>query len=183
MPGLDVRRFEAFVRAHQNTVFAVSLRLLGDASEAEDVSQSVFLKAWQRFDALESSDAAVGWLRTVARNECLNHLKRHRQRWRLFSEMDRNDESGETFEAQLPATDSASADAAYDSQASQEARLERALGRLPAHQRVPLVLFHFEAQSYQDIASALGVSIGKIKTDIHRGRETLKRQLQSGGDQ
>jgi len=55
--------------------------------------------------------------------------------------------------------------------------LEEALRRLPDHQRVPLVLFHFEDMSYQDIADALGVSMGKVKTDIHRGREALRRQL------
>ncbi len=177
MPGLDVRRFEAFVRAHQDMVFAVSVRLLGDAAEAEDVSQSVFLKAWQRFAALETSEAAAGWLRTVARNACLNHLTRHRQRYRLFSEMDSRGAGEPTFEAQLPAV---APDAADEARAEQAADLEQALRQLPAHQRVPLVLFHFEAQSYQDIASALGVSVGKIKTDIHRGRETLKRQLGAG---
>ena len=50
-------------------------------------------------------------------------------------------------------------------------------GRLPDHQRVPLVLFHFEEMSYQEIADALGVSLGKVKTDIHRGREALETQL------
>jgi RNA polymerase sigma-70 factor (ECF subfamily) len=55
--------------------------------------------------------------------------------------------------------------------------LESALRALPDHQRVPLVLFHFEERSYQDIATLLGVSVGKIKTDIHRGRLALKRVL------
>ena len=53
----------------------------------------------------------------------------------------------------------------------------RALHRLPDHQRVPLALFHFEEMSYQEIAAALGVSVGKVKTDIHRGRETLRGLL------
>jgi RNA polymerase sigma-70 factor (ECF subfamily) len=48
---------------------------------------------------------------------------------------------------------------------------------LPDHQRVPLVLFHFEQRSYQDIADLLGVSLGKVKTDIHRGREALRVHL------
>ena len=48
---------------------------------------------------------------------------------------------------------------------------------LPDHQRVPLVLFHFEGTGYQEIADTLGVSLGKVKTDIHRGREALKRVL------
>jgi RNA polymerase sigma-70 factor, ECF subfamily len=55
--------------------------------------------------------------------------------------------------------------------------LARALSHLPDHQRVPLVLFHFENMSYQDIAVALGVSVGKVKTDIHRGRQALRTQL------
>jgi len=56
-------------------------------------------------------------------------------------------------------------------------QLESALRRLPDHQRVPLVLFHFEERSYQEIAGTLGVSLAKVKTDIHRGREALKKYL------
>jgi RNA polymerase sigma-70 factor (ECF subfamily) len=55
--------------------------------------------------------------------------------------------------------------------------LERALKALPDHQRVPLVLFHFEELGYQEIADTLGASLAKVKTDIHRGREALKRLL------
>ena len=58
--------------------------------------------------------------------------------------------------------------------------LEAALRRLSDAQRVPLVLFHFEGLSYQQIADALGVSLGKIKTDIHRGRDALRRYLNDG---
>jgi len=65
----------------------------------------------------------------------------------------------------------------YLDEADRHARLERALRGLPDHQRVPLVLFHFEAMSYDQIAAALGVSLGKVKTDIHRGREALKKEL------
>ena len=61
--------------------------------------------------------------------------------------------------------------------ADADAALEAAIRALPDHQRVPLVLFHFEDASYQEIASTLGVSLGKVKTDIHRGREALKRIL------
>jgi len=56
-------------------------------------------------------------------------------------------------------------------------QLEHAIRKLPDHQRVPLVLFHFEEASYQDIANTLGVSLGKVKTDIHRGRAALRRLL------
>ena len=63
----------------------------------------------------------------------------------------------------------------------ERARLELALRALPVHQRVPLVLFHFEEVSYEEIASTLGVSLAKVKTDIHRGREALRKVLEGHG--
>lgn len=65
---------------------------------------------------------------------------------------------------------------ALDEEDDQQA-LEAALTKLPEHQRVPLVLYHFEEQSYQQIADLLGVSLGKVKTDIHRGREALRKYI------
>ncbi|MGB0582541.1 MAG: RNA polymerase sigma factor, partial [Limisphaerales bacterium] len=55
--------------------------------------------------------------------------------------------------------------------------LEEALTKLPDKQRIPLTLYHFEDMSYDEIAAQLGVSLGKIKTDIHRARESLKKTL------
>ena len=174
----DVNAFEAFVRAHQDMVYATAVRLLGNPAEAEDVAQTVFLKAYERFDQLGSSPAAAGWLKTVARNACLNHLSRYRSRWRLFSELaGREDDADVPFEA---AADGGDSPIRALERADQHERLEHALRRLPDHQRVPLVLFHFDDASYEEIAALLRVSIGKIKTDIHRGREALRRHLASG---
>jgi RNA polymerase sigma-70 factor (ECF subfamily) len=79
------------------------------------------------------------------------------------------------YEASLRATDSPARDL---ERADDRERLEQALRRLPAHQRVPLVLFHFEDASYEEIARALRISLAKVKTDIHRGREALRKQLE-----
>ena len=170
--------FEAFVRRFQDMVFATAVRLLGNPVDAEDVAQTVFLRAFERFDAIGESPAAAGWLRTVTRHACLNHLSRYRKRWRLFSELaPAGDDASEAgYEATLAATDSPSTALEI---AQQREELHQALAGLPDHQRVPLVLFHFEDMSYQDIAGLLGVSLGKVKTDIHRGRETLKQFLTS----
>ena len=172
----DAGRFEAFVRRYQDMVFATAVRLLGSPADAEDIAQTVFLRAFQRFGEIGASPAAAGWLKTVTRNACLNHLSRYRARWRFFSELGRpvaeDSESG--YEASLMSDDSLALDV---ERADLRDHLEEALRRLPDHQRIPLVLFHFEDMSYQDIAVVLGVSLGKLKTDIHRGREALRRQL------
>ena len=168
-------RFEAFVRDHQDIVFAAAVRLLGNRTDAEDIAQTVFLKAFQQFDQLEVSPAAAGWLRTVTRNACLNHLTRYRSRWRFFSELGRRDEQGGAEIVEWPAQTSSPLDDLERGEAAR--RLEEALHGLPDHQRVPLVLFHFERMSYQEIAETLGVALGKVKTDMHRGRSALKTAL------
>ncbi len=164
----DVSQFEAFVRKYQDDVFATALRLLGNPSDAEDVAQTVFLRAFERFDAIGNQPAVGGWLRTVTTNLCLNYLTRFRSRWRLFSEME-TDDAGTTFADTIPA-ETVSGD--------EHAQLEASLQALPEHQRVPLVLFHFEGRSYKEIAALLGVSLGKVKTDIHRGRKVLRDRLE-----
>lgn len=168
--------FEAFVRRFQDMVFATAVRLLDNPVDAEDVAQTVFLRAFQRFDAIGDSPAAAGWLRTVTRHACLNHLSRYRRRWRLFSELAQPDEGAPDipYEAEIVSSETP-ATAIESDQRRQE--LQQALSRLPDHQRVPLVLFHYEDMSYQDIAALLGVSLGKVKTDIHRGRGSLKKYL------
>lgn len=180
----DADPFEAFVRRYQDMVFATAVRLLGNPAEAEDVAQTVFLKAFQRFEDIGTSPAAAGWLKTVTRNACLNHLSRYRSRWRFFSELERRDAEGDEagYEADLPSDPGPEgrghrAHALEMERADVREQVEQALRLLPDHQRVPLVLFHFEDASYQEIADALGVSLGKVKTDIHRGREALKQLL------
>ena len=163
--------FDAFVREYQDMVYAVSVRLLANEADAEDVAHTVFLRAYERFATLRREPAVAGWLKTTATNLCLNHLERYRARWRFFSEFG---------EAGGAAFDTAGADVAADEaldEADRHARLEGALRALPPHQRVPLVLFHFEQHSYDEIARVLGVSIGKVKTDMHRGRLALRRWL------
>jgi S-DNA-T family DNA segregation ATPase FtsK/SpoIIIE len=125
----DVERFEAFVRTYQDLVFATAVRLLGNPAEAEDVVQSVFLKAFEQFDTIGSSPAAAGWVRTVARNACLNHLSRYRSRWRFFSELGPADENADSpYEASLAGTDSPAHEL---EQKDERERLEQALRRLP----------------------------------------------------
>jgi RNA polymerase sigma-70 factor (ECF subfamily) len=166
--------FEAFMQSYQDMVFSNAARLLGDPTEAEDIAQVVFLKAYERFAELSQSPTVGGWLKTVTRNLCLNHLSRYRARWRFFSEMRTETDDSEAYEANLPAPETH--DQAVNT-ADQRQLLEEALQKLPENQRVPLVLYHFEGMRYEEIAEKLGASLSKVKTDIFRGREALRRKL------
>jgi len=169
----NAEQFETFMRNYQNMVFSTAMRLLANQSEAEDVAQEVFLKAYENFERLEGSPSAGGWLKTVATNLSLNHLSRYRSRWSFFSEMfsGRDEEPGEP---EFPADDNVEEDLMKTERCAQ---VEQVLQELPPAQRVPLVLYHLEEFGYEEIAAKLGVSLGKVKTDISRGREVLRRKL------
>ncbi len=169
----DAQHFELFMRNYQNMVFSTAMRLLANQAEAEDISQEVFLKAFARFDQLRDDPHAAGWLKTVATNLSLNHLSRYRSRWRFFSELFPNREEDDDAEPEF--ADESGADVLE--QRERSVWVEQALHKLPTAQRVPLVLYHIEGFSYEEIASKLGVSLGKVKTDIFRARETLRRKL------
>ncbi len=169
----EAHHFEAFMRNYQNMVFSTAFRLVGNQAEAEDISQEVFLKAYERYDQLRDSPTVGGWLKTVATNLSLNHLTRYRARWRFFSEMrSPDDDTDATLEIPAPETLHQELDAA-----DQRRLVDAALQKLPAAQRVPLVLFHLEGKSYEEISVALGISLSKVKIDIFRGREALRRKL------
>ncbi len=170
----DAQQFEAFVTAYQNMVFSTAMRLTANPSEAEDISQETFMRAFEHFEELREDPRAGGWLKTVAVNLSLNHLSRYRKRWSFFSELVRHDSDGDETELEYAAPDDV--EAAF---AIEERRLmvEAALRQLPAAQRVPLVLFHLEGMKYEEIAARLGVSLGKVKTDIFRARAVLHKKL------
>ena len=172
----DPRQFESFMQNYQDMVFTTALRLVGHQADAEDIAQETFLRAYRHFDELRHSPSAGGWLKTVARNLSLNHLSRYRARWRFFSESetDRPGHEDRDFASELPAPDTH--EQCTDA-ADRRALIESALEGLPTSQRVALVLYHFEDRSYEEIASSLRVSLGKVKTDIHRAREVLRRKL------
>jgi RNA polymerase sigma-70 factor, ECF subfamily len=166
------------MRAYQDMVFTTAARLVGDDRQAEDIAQEVFLKAYENFDQLRTSPSAGGWLKTVSRNLSLNHIFRYRRRWRMFSEMRREDSEEDEPEVEFAVPDDviAGVDAGM-----RHGLVEEALQGLPERQRLPLVLYHFEELSYEEIAERLNVSLAKVKTDIFRARAALAKLLAQRG--
>jgi RNA polymerase sigma-70 factor (ECF subfamily) len=167
------------MRAYQDMVFSTAARLAGNDDQAEDIAQEVFLKAYEHFAQLRTSPAAGGWLKTVTTNLTLNYLSRYRNRWRVFSDFrpaaDDDDSSGPDLGA-LPDMLLADLD-------GEQRRLliDAALRKLPEHQRLALVLYHFEDLSYEEITVKLHASLAKVKTDIRRARAALLPLLHTAG--
>jgi RNA polymerase sigma-70 factor, ECF subfamily len=179
-----------FMRDYQDMVFATARRLTSSDATAQDITQDVFLKAWEHFASLRERVGAGGWLKTVTLRLSLNHLGRYRRRWRFFSELLPAPGSGGSSESSDQDSSDAQVefavgtlDSVFSTLADEErdARVRAALARLPDAQRVPLVLFHYEEHSYQQIATDLEISVAKVQTDILRGRVALAKLLQENG--
>jgi RNA polymerase sigma-70 factor (ECF subfamily) len=174
----STENFEQFMRNYQNMVFSTALRLTASEAEAQDIAQEVFLKAYERFSDLQSSPTVGGWLKTVATNLSLNHITRYRRRWTFFSELVSDDSERDEPMFDVPAPE---VTGEHMNEADQRRVLETALFKLPPTQRIPLVLYHFENKTYEEIAATLKISLSKVKTDIFRGREALKKKLMLRG--
>ena len=170
--------FTTFMRTYQNMVYSTAARLTGDPAQAEDIAQEVFLRAHRGFGQLRGNPRAAGWLKTVATNLTLTHLTRYRKRWVFFSQMHNDDDGADDAVLDFPSSESVVADVEAD---ERQGLIEEALQHLPEHQRVPLVLFHFEELPYEEIATRLRISLPKVKTDIHRARAALARVLAQRG--
>jgi RNA polymerase sigma-70 factor, ECF subfamily len=168
------------MRAYQDMVFSTAARITGNDVQAEDIAQEVFLKAYEHFDQLRPSPTAGGWLKTVTTNLTLNYLARYRRRWRFFSELRRADAQDEDAEIEFAAPDALLP--GLDAR-QRGALVDQALKSLPQRQRTPLVLYHFEEMSYEEIATKLDVSLAKVKTDIFRARAALATKLAASGVQ
>src|SRR5450432_1127424 len=168
------------MRAYQDMVFSTASRLAGSDTQAQDIAQEVFMRAFEHFSDLQSSATAGGWLKTVTTNLTLNYLRRYRQRWRMFSELRPAAAVEDTSapELEVPQPDTLLAELGAE---QRRVLIDDALRRLPEHQRLPLVLYHFEELSYEEISVKLRSSLAKVKTDIRRARAALLPLLRSGG--
>ncbi|MEO0398987.1 MAG: RNA polymerase sigma factor [Pseudomonadota bacterium] len=149
---------------HTDKVMAVCYRLLNDRAAAEDVVQETFLKLWKNAGAWTPGKAQLStWLYRVARNACVDRLRRAGREAPEDAAPERADQSP-SAEAQLIAADRAST-------------IEAALQALPARQREAIVLCHYQELSNGEAAEILGASVEAVESLLARARRTLKASL------
>jgi RNA polymerase sigma-70 factor, ECF subfamily len=165
--------FDAWMRAEQRRVFLLCWRMLADRDEADSATQDVFVKAYRATrNGAEQPEDASKWLTRVAVNTCLDRLRS--RRWQFW----RKRAAAETEEALWREQAAAAPDAEDRLYARQiEARLMAALARLTPRQRAVFTLRHFEDKSLDEIAQALGVDIGSVKSHMFRAVQKLRAEL------
>jgi RNA polymerase sigma-70 factor, ECF subfamily len=160
----DTAAAEALVRAHMRRVVGLARRLLGDAAEAEDVAQDVFLQVWRNAAKWRDGEAKFStWLHRVAVNACYDRLRK-RGRW-----------VGEDAATEI--ADPAPHPAQQILGVQRAQRVKDALMTLPERQRAAITLCHFEEMSNAEAAGVLEISIEALESLLARGRRSLKAAL------
>jgi RNA polymerase sigma-70 factor, ECF subfamily len=163
----DARAFEELVISHQHRVFGVALRMLGNAAEAEEVAQEAFLRAHRAIGSFRGEAKLSTWLYGIASRLCLNRLAGGERRLVRGGE------------AELERLADSGADPAADLDRSEvEQALHRAIAELPEERRIVVVLRDLEGLSYEEIAAALELELGTVRSRLHRARMDLKDKLE-----
>jgi RNA polymerase sigma-70 factor (ECF subfamily) len=171
----DRDAFEALVEKYKQPVMNLVYRTLPDATEAEDLAQHVFVQVFKSAHRYEVSAKFSTWIFTIARNLCLNEIRRRsRHPAESFDEA-----SAENEDQPLRQFEDLKTFSPPDAllQGELEEKIGEALASLPEKQRTALVLCRQDELSYEEIAEVLGCSLSATKSLIHRARETLKQQL------
>ena len=160
----DVGAFEGLYREHSGRTYALCLRLVGgDANDAKELLQDVFVRAWRRLDTFRGDSAFSSWLHRLAVNTMLENARTDGRRTARVLPMDDT---------------SRLAGAARSSGIELKLDMETAIASLPKGARVAFVLHDVEGYQHQEIAAQLGVSVGTVKAQLHRARRLLRERLE-----
>ena len=171
----DRAAFAELVGKFRQPLFNFIFRTLRDETETEDVAQAAFLQVWKSRARYERTAKFSTWLFTIARNLCLNELRRrsrHPAESIEETHAEHEDQPQRQYEDKkvfLPTETALHGELAR--------KIEEALSALPEQQRTDILLCRQDELSYEEIAEILGCSLSATKSIIHRGRETLKEKL------
>jgi len=161
-------------------LYPMALRLLGDATEAEEAVQETFVEIFRSLPRYRGEAAFATWATRI----CVNVSLRRRERLRRARAIVETPEEGDVDRAQVPSEVRPRTPEAETERRELAGFVHAALERLPEEFRAALVLRELEGMAYAEIAAALGTAVGTVKSRVHRGRMMLKDFLQQrlGGD-
>ena len=165
----DVNAFEKLVTEYERAVYAIAQRMTGNAEDAADMTQETFIKAYNSLSSFRGDSKFSVWLYRIANNVCLDFL-RSRSRKPTVS-LSAEDDDGEETQLDI-ADESQSPELLLESALTRDA-VRRGLDSLPPDYKQILLLREIQGLSYEEIAAALGIESGTVKSRIFRARKRL----------
>ena len=162
----DMDAFEELYRRHFRRVYALCLRMMGNPTEAEDLTQEVFTNLYKKIGSFRGDSAFTTWLHRMTVNQVLMHFRKRSTR------SERTTDEGETPVQIVLGTENPNRMPIIDRIA-----LEKAIAELPLGYRTVFVLHDVEGHEHEEIASMLGIAAGTSKSQLHKARLKLRNLL------
>lgn len=162
----DNAAYEVLVKKYHRPIYNLALRMVKKPEDAEDITQNVFVKAYEKLDSYRPSHQFFSWIYRIAVNESINFSKRQRR-------LDEYESGVTAFREETPAD-------AYGQDALSNA-IGRAIKMLKIDYRLVIVLKHYHDFSYKEMSEVLGVPVKTVKSRLFTARQQLKEILESEG--
>jgi RNA polymerase sigma-70 factor (ECF subfamily) len=169
----DKNAFGDIVEFYKDKVFQICFRMVGNRSEAEDIAQETFIRAYINIGNYNMDKKFSTWLYRIATNLCIDRLRKKKADYSLDAEVTGTE--GLTMYSQIPSADPLPEDAVAFMELQDF--LQRELLALPEKYRTAIILKYMEELSLNEISEILDLPVGTVKTHIHRGREALRKRL------
>jgi len=169
----DQAAYKALIKRYKIPVSQIVFKIIGDKREVEDLTQEVFIKAFQHLTDFKFGNQFASWLFKIANNHCLDHIRKKKLQIYSMRELRFSDEDETEFE--IP-------DSTYEPDLQmlreQKSKLIRnAIDSLPMKYREVIILRHQEEMSYEEIARKMNLPVNTIKVHLYRAREMLYKYL------
>ncbi len=161
----DTTAFDQLVERYRDRVFSLAFRILGEADWAQDLMQESFLRAYTRLALYDPSQSFATWLLCLTARLCLNARRNRNTEQQKMERALKAMPPSLTWEEQL-----------YERE--RQRTLQRLILRLPPNQRTALLLHYYEELPLQQVAQALDVPVGTVKTWLYRARESLRQWME-----
>lgn len=176
--GGDANAFETLVLEYENNVYNIALRMTGNSEDAADMTQEAFIKAYNSLQSFRGDSKFSVWLYRIVSNVCLDFLRSKNRRPTVSLSVE--DDDGEDTQLDV-ADESQSPELLLDRKLTRES-VRRGLDSLPPDYRQILLLREIQGLSYDEIAQALGLEVGTVKSRIFRARKRLCNFLIDDGN-
>ena len=169
--GGDMQAFEELFRLHRRLVYGLSLRMTQDATEAEDITQEVFVLLLRKVGGFRGEANFTTWLHRLTVNQVLMRFRRTKARREDALEDEEGQQPHESWRAAAPGA----------TQLIDRITLESAIARLPPGYRAAFVLHDVEGYDHEEVARLLGCAVGTSKSQLHKARTKLRKILTGRG--
>ena len=162
----DMMAFEELYQRHHRRVYSICLRMLQNASEAEDLTQDVFIQLYRKVGSFRGDSAFTTWLHRLTVNQVLMHFRKRNVKF------EKTTEEGETPVQIVPGTESP-----FKMPIVDKIAIDTAIAQLPEGYKNVFVLHDVEGFEHEEVARILGCSVGTSKSQLHKARLKMRKLL------